>query len=218
MVLPENCILIRKEVKHARLRVSEDGHVRVIIPEAFSQDDIVALLKKKQQWIDKHLKFFKGMSTINLQRNQILLYGNRYSYFYDSVYAHKVIVDHEHHTIRAKRNLLDKAIQQQWLTVIAKKYLSNRTEELASKLNFSYNALYIRNQRTKWGNCSKEKNISLNWRLIKAPMFVIDYLIIHELLHTVVMNHTHKFWTMLKSYYHDYKDAINWLDKYGNSL
>lgn len=218
MVLPENYLLIRKEVKHARLRVSEDGHVRVIIPEAFSQDDIAALLKKKQQWIDKHLKFFKVMSKINLQHNQILLYGNRYSYFYDSIYTHKVIVDHEHHTIRAKRNLLDKAIQQQWLTGIAKKYLTNRTEELASKLNFNYNALYIRNQRTKWGNCSKEKNISLNWRLIKAPMFVIDYLIIHELLHTVVMNHTHKFWTMLKSYYPDYRDAINWLDKYGNSL
>jgi hypothetical protein len=129
-----------------------------------------------------------------------------------------VLVDHEYKTIRAKRNLLDQTIQQLWLTDVAKKYLVNRTEELAEKLNFKCNSLYIRNQRKKWGNCSKEKNISLNWRLIKAPLFVIDYLIVHELVHTVVMNHTHKFWTMLKSYYPDYKDAINWLDKYGNSL
>lgn len=218
MQLPDNYILIQKEVKHARLRVSEDGRIRVIIPQAFSQEDVEALIKKKQRWIDRHLKFFKGMSKINLQRNQILLYGNRYTYFYDSTYEHKVIVDHEYKTIRAKRNLLDKTIQQLWLTDVAKKYLTNRTEELAAKLKFEYNKLYIRNQRKKWGNCSKEKNISLNWRLIKAPMFVIDYLIVHELLHTVVMNHTHKFWTMLKSYYPDYKDAINWLDKYGNSL
>jgi predicted metal-dependent hydrolase len=190
----------------------------VIIPQVFTQEDVNALLKKKQRWIDRNLKFFEGMSRINLQRNQILLYGNRYTYFYDSTYEHKIIVDHEHKTIRAKRNLLDKAVQQQWLTDIARKHLAKRTEDLASKLKFDYNKLYIRNQQKKWGNCSKEKNISLNWRLIKVPLFVIDYLIVHELVHTVVMNHTLKFWTMLKSYYPDYKDAINWFDKYGNSL
>ena len=217
MQLPDNYILIQRDVKHARLRVSEDGCIRVIIPQVFTQEDVNALLKKKQRWIDRNLKFFKGMSRINLQRNQVLLYGNRYTYFYDSTYEHKVIVDHEHKTIRAKETF-DKALQQQWLTDIARKHLTKRTEELAYKLKFDYNKLFIRNQRKKWGNCSKEKNISLNWRLIKAPLFVIDYLIVHELVHTVVMNHTHKFWTMLKSYYPDYKDAINWLDKYGNSL
>lgn len=63
-----------------------------------------------------------------------------------------------------------------------------------------------------------EKNISYNWRLIKAPLFVIDYLIVHELAHTVIMSHTNKFWTLLKSYYPNYREAITWLDKYGNSL
>jgi hypothetical protein len=218
MQLPDNYILIQREVKHARLRVSEDGCIRVIIPEGFTENDVAALLKKKQSWIDRNLKFFAGMSSIHLQRNQILLYGNRYSYFYDSTFENKIIVDHEHKTIRAKRNLLDKEVQQQWLTNVARKHLTARTEELAVKLKFNYNKLFIRNQRKKWGNCSKEKNISFNWRLIKAPLFVIDYLIVHELLHTVMMSHTHKFWTMLKSYYPDYKDAINWLDKYGNSL
>lgn len=218
MQLPENYILIHKDVKHARLRVSEDGNIRIIIPKDFSQDEVEALIKKKQFWIEKNLKFFKSMSRINLQRNQILMYGNRYTYFYDSTYENKIIVDHEHKTIRAKRNLLDQEVQKQWLTNVARKHLTRRTEELANKLKFNYNKLFIRNQKKKWGNCSKEKNISLNWRLIKAPLFVIDYLIIHELLHTVIMNHTNKFWIMLKSYYPDYKDAMNWLDKYGNSI
>lgn len=218
MQLPDNYILVKKEVKHARVRVSEDGMIRLIIPPTFSDDDVCALIKKKQKWIDAHLRFFEGMSRIELQRNQLLLYGNRYTYFYDSTFSQKVIVDQEHKTIRAKRNLLDKATQEKWLRVIAKKYLTQRTEELAVKLGFKYNKLYIRNQRKKWGNCSQEKNISLNWRLIKAPFFVIDYLIVHELVHTIVMNHTHKFWTLLKSHYPDYMDAINWLDKYGNSL
>lgn len=218
MVLPEKYILVRKDVKHARMRVSEGGRIRVIVPNAFTEEDIDALIKKKKAWVEKNEKFFKGMSRIELLRNQLLLFGNRYSYFYDSSYERKVIVDHVNKTIRANRNLLNLEIQEDWYKSIAKKYLQKRTEELAKKLNFQYETLYIRNQKKKWGNCSKEKNISLNWRLIKAPLFVIDYLIVHELVHTQIMNHSIKFWTMLKLLYPDYREAVKWLDKYGNSL
>jgi predicted metal-dependent hydrolase len=218
MNLPDNYILIKKEIRHARIRVSEDGVVRVLVPSSFTNEDIDALLEKKSKWIAKHKKFFDEKSKIRLQRNQILLYGNRYNYFYDSTWEHKILIDHDHKTVRAKRGLLDPVIQKKWFKGLAKYYFSKRVEELSVQLNFRYNRLFIRNQRKKWGNCSKEKNISLNWKLIKAPQFVSDYLIVHELVHTTVMNHTARFWTILKSHYPDYKAAINWLDKYGNSL
>ncbi len=218
MILPKNYILIRKVVKHARLRVSEDGKVRIIAPPSFTEEDINMLLKKKAKWIDKHLKYFLSMSKIELQRNQLLLFGNRYCYFYDTTFSRKVIINHEHKTITAKRDLLDPSIKEKWYRSLAKKYLFERTDKLAKRLNLNYSKLFIRNERTKWGNCSKEKNISLNWKLIKAPENVIDYIIIHELLHTVVMNHSNKFWTLLKSYCPNYKKSIEWLEKYGNSL
>lgn len=218
MELPDNYILIRKEVKHARLRVSEDGQVRIIAPPAFSEEDITAMLKKKAKWIDSNLKYFNRMSKVELQRNQLLLFGNRYSYFYDTTYAQKVTVDHEHKTITSQKDLLDPKTQEKWYRRVAKKHLTKRTKELSAKMKLPFNKLFIRESKTKWGNCSKEKNISLNWKLIKAPDYVIDYIIIHELLHTVVMSHTHKFWTLLKSYYPDYKESIKWLEKYGNSL
>lgn len=218
MELPDNYILIRKEVKHARLRVSEDGRVRIIAPPTFSEEDITAMLKKKAKWIDSNLKYFNGMSKVELQRNQLLLFGNRYSYFYDTTYAQKVTVDHEHKTITSQKDLLDPKTQENWYRRVAKKHLTKRTKELSAKMKLQFNKLFIRESKTKWGNCSKDKNISLNWKLIKAPDYVIDYIIIHELLHTVVMSHTHKFWTLLKSYYPDYKESIKWLEKYGNSL
>lgn len=218
MTLPSGYHLVQKELKHARLRVSEDGSVRVLVPFNFSDDDVQALLRKKARWLERSLRFFQQKSKIDLHRNQLLLYGNRYTYFYDTTFERKVRVDHQHHTIQAKRNLLETEVQERWYKAVAKKHLVARTEELAAKLNFEYHAIYIRGQRTKWGNCSTDKNISLNWRLIKAPLFVIDYLIVHELVHTQVMSHTSKFWTLLKSHYPDYKAAINWLDKYGNSL
>ena len=218
MKLPDNYILIRKEVKHARLRVSEDGCVRIIAPPSFSDDDITSMLKKKAKWIDRSIKYFDGMSSIELQRNQLLLFGSRYNYFYSSTFSHKVIVDHEHKTISSKRDLLDPKIQEIWYRKLAREHLIDRTQQLSESLKFPFNKIFIRESRTKWGNCSGDKNISLNWKLIKAPKHVIDYIIIHELLHTVVMSHTHKFWTLLRSYYPDYKESIKWLEKYGNSL
>lgn len=218
MELPDNYILIRKEVKHARLRVSEDGRVRIIAPPAFSEEDILAMLKKKAKWIDKNVKYFSGMSTIELQRNQLVLFGNRYSYFYGTTNSQKVTVDHKHKTITSQKDLLDAKIQENWYRKVAKKHLTKRTNELSLKMKITFNKLFIRDSLTKWGNCSRDKNISLNWKLIKAPDYVIDYIIIHELLHTVIMSHTHKFWILMKSYYPDYKESIKWLEKYGNSL
>ena len=218
MMMPENHTLQRKDIKHARIKVSEDGNVRVLVPHSFTDDDISALIAKKSKWIAKQRSFFSKKSRIELARNQLLLFGNRYSYFYDDTYSRKIEVDHSHKTIRAKRDLLESATQKRWYKNEARKYLVSRTEELAERLHFKYKAIYIRDQRTKLGNCSDDRNISLNWRLVKAPTLVSDYIIIHELVHTKIMNHSGKFWTLLKSLYPDYKDAMNWLDKYGNSL
>lgn len=218
MLLLEEYIITRRDVKHARLRVSEDGHVRVIIPLNFEEEDITALLMKKQRWIQKNKKFFESKSKIELQRNQILLYGNRYNYFYNTFYKNKVEINDEYKTIQANRDLLNIEIQEKWLKSVAKKYISKRIIELANNYNIHFNKFYIRSQRKKWGNCSAGKNISINWRIIKAPMFVIDYIIVHELVHTIIMKHTNKYWTLLRSYYPEYKNAVDWLDKYGNSL
>ena len=216
--MPENHTLQRKDIKHARIKVSENGHVRVLVPHFFSDDDISALIAKKSKWIAKQRSFFSKKSRIELARNQLLLFGNRYSYFYDDTYSRKIVVDHSYKTIRAKRNLLEPATQKRWYKNEARKYLVSRIEKLAKNLHFEYKGVYIRDQRTKLGNCSYERNISLNWRLVKAPKSVSDYIMIHELVHTKIMNHSGKFWTLLRSLYPDYKDAINWLDRYSNSM
>lgn len=219
MTLPENYILERKNVKHARIRVSENLSVRVLVPENFDSTDIEKLLMKKQNWIDKTLNKFKGKTEkIKLNDNQILLFGNKYNYFYRAEFHNKVVVNQEHKTIQSKTNLLDKDELLKWYKRFAKRHITKRLTEIAKEHKFKYNKVFIRDQRTKWGNCSADKNLSFNWRLIKTPHFVIDYLIFHELVHTRTMNHTNKFWTELRSLYPEYQQAIKWLDKYGNSL
>ncbi len=217
-MLPENCSVIRREVKNARLRVCEDSSVQLFVPLAFTDEDIERLLEKKAKWIASKRQFFEQKTKIQLRRNELLLFGNRYAYYYSSKFQNKVVVNHESRTIQAKRDLLDATVQEKWLKSVARKYILSRTETLSEALLLPYNKLYIRSQKRKWGNCSSEKNISLNWRIIKAPEFVIDYIIIHELCHTVIMKHTVRFQTLLRSHCPDCEQAQAWLDKYGNSL
>ena len=217
-MLPENCSVIRREVKNARLRVCEDGSVQLFVPMAFTDEEVEKLLEKKAKWIASKRQFFEQKTKIQLRRNEILLFGNRYAYFYSSKYKNKVVVNHESKTIQAKRDLLDAIVQEKWLKSVARKYILSRTKTLSEALLLPYNKLYIRSQKRKWGNCSKEKNISINWRVIKTPEFVIDYIIIHELCHTIIMKHTVRFQTLLRSHCPDCEQAQAWLDKYGNSL
>ena len=190
----------------------------IVVPMAFTDEEVEKLLEKKAKWIASKRQFFEQKTKIQLRRNEILLFGNRYAYFYSSKYHNKVVVNHESKTLQAKRDLLDKVVQEKWLKSVAKKHISARVKELSEALILPYNKLYIRSQKRKWGNCSSEKNISLNWRLIKAPEFVIDYVIIHELCHTVIMNHSARFYTLLRSHCPDGNAAQAWLDRYGNSL
>ncbi len=75
--------------------------------------------------------------------------------------------------------------------------LMERLEELAELHNFRFNKVSIRNQKTKWGSCSAKDNISLNMNLVRLPAELRDYVILHELVHTRIKNHSKKFWAEL---------------------
>lgn len=219
MVLPPNYFVERKTVKHIRIRVSVDQQVRIIVPLDFSEDELDALIRKKQTWIDTKLnQLSEKRENITMAPNQIYLHGERYTYVYWEKLGNRVIVNHHHRTLQSGKNLLDPKLQAKWCRVWARKTLLPRVEKLAEENRFKYNRVYIRNQMTKWGNCSAKKNISLNWRLVRAPQYVVDYIILHELLHTEIMNHSQQFWIRLRSIIPDYQSAVSWLEKYGSAI
>ncbi len=89
-----------------------------------------------------------------------------------------------------------KGITEAW-RIEAAKYLPRRVEELAAAHGFSYGKVSFRNNKTRWGSCSRENNISLHIQLMRLPQHLADYIILHELAHTVHKNHGKQYWQLL---------------------
>ena len=95
---------------------------------------------------------------------------------------------------------------------------AKRVSFFAEIMQVSYGSISVRNQKTRWGSCSSTGNLSFNWRLIRAPGFVFDYIVVHELAHRKEMNHSRAFYNVVSDVLPDYREAQNWLKLYGRTL
>ncbi len=95
----------------------------------------------------------------------------------------------------------------------AKKYLPERISQLASNLGYSFQKVTIKNNKTNWGSCSSRKNINLNLHLMRLNDRLIDYIIVHELVHTVIPNHGPGFKATMKKHFHDMEEMDKALKK-----
>lgn len=100
---------------------------------------------------------------------------------------------------------------EEHLQQLAQNELITRAKQLAQHCAAKIGRVVVRNQRSRWGSCSYNGNISLNWRLIQLPADVSDYIIIHELMHLRHLNHSAQFWAEVEKVCPDYRAAENWL-------
>lgn len=191
--------LERRRVKYAWVYVNYRLEVKVVIPLRYREQDVAEFLRAKSPWIQKKLMHFEKLrrEEKQLEQGTIMYFGE---------------------VIRSPADLSGEEALEKWYRREAKKHFTARVAELASLHGFTYNKISIRAAKTRWGSCSVKKNLSFNWRLMKAPKFVIDYLILHELAHTVVLNHSRKFWYLVASICPRYEEAKTWLKQYGPQL
>jgi predicted metal-dependent hydrolase len=194
--------------------VRHDLGVQLVVPEDWQKGEIDRLLSKKATWIEEKQTFFrkKEATALTLAFDEVMLFGERLRIEVDGCLDAGFQIDRARRTLRVAHAFASNKYLRRWQREFAKTFLSQRTKELSEKHGLKFGRLFVRSQRTKWGNCSVKRNISLNWRLICAPERVIDYLILHELLHTKIMNHSQTFWIHLHVLCPSAKEAIAWLN------
>ncbi|HEV2058981.1 MAG TPA: SprT family zinc-dependent metalloprotease, partial [Solirubrobacteraceae bacterium] len=114
----------------------------------------------------------------------------------------------------------DRAAQaiERWYRRAAAREIAPRLEEAAAALGTSYTTLSIRGQRTRWGSCSSTGAMSFNWRLLLAPPPVLGYVVWHEACHLRVMDHSPRFWALVRSHCPEYEEQRRWLRRHGATL
>ncbi len=217
MSLPAFVSVEHRKVKHARLRVSESGQVRFIVPQGLLQNQVNDLYARKASWVEERRVYFseRARHLVNLAPtpHSILLHGEPYSFFHRN--GAKTSINHVSKVIESGALLNDPETALKWYRQYAKNVLPDLLAQLALGHGLPFNGrVYVRDSITKWGNYSRQGNISLNWRLVLVPPPAAHYIALHELLHTQIPNHSKSFWTRMKSHMPNYRDAVKLLDKY----
>lgn len=110
-----------------------------------------------------------------------------------------------------KQRSRGRALFIEWYKKEAKKIIAVRVEWWAQRCGLAYQSVNITSANRRWGSCAPDDRLNFSWRLVMAPMTVIDYVVVHELAHITHKNHSRRFWDRVKAMYPDYKDAQTWL-------
>ena len=99
-----------------------------------------------------------------------------------------------------------------------KNILSEQVKSYALQMKAEYKEITFSDTKSQWGRCTHDNRLQFSWRLVMAPMLVINYVIIHELSHTFEKNHTQMFWMKVRNFNPSYRQQIKWLKEHGASL
>lgn len=196
------------------LRLRPDGVARVTVPRGGSQTEALRFAERNRSWLAQQVEKLanrpKGRREWPIG-TEILLRGEPVKIEADTN-GRSGTVRLGSETIRVPATQGDlRRLIEHYLRNLAAKEFPARVFALAAPHQLPVKRVTVRNQRTRWGSCSRRGTISLNWRLIQAPPFVRDYLIFHELAHLREMNHSRRFWREVETLCPDYLTAEKWL-------
>lgn len=205
--LPDYTVRVSARARHVRLKVSAPQGLVVVVPKGFDRRQIPALLETRRPWLEKVLAEFAERLPDDADGDlpeQLLLraVGQTWSVEYAHSTSTRVSArSHAGQRVRVQGNITDKAAcraaLRRWLLRQAHVELVPWLEALSHAHSLPYNKTRVRWQKTRWGSCSSRGTISINAQLLFLEKHYVEYVFLHELCHTVQMNHSPQFWALL---------------------
>lgn len=210
-------------VRRARryiVRVRPDGSVHVTLPRWGSKREAQAFLEKQHRWIERERQRVAEQHAPPEWRDGsvLLLRGEAVTITVDECHAGRTGARYGDRAvvIDAARPLRPQIEAD--LCALARDELVPRLHELAAAHGITVRGASVRNQRSRWGSCSRSGTIALNFRLVQMPPEVRDYVLLHELMHVRQQNHSRRFWRLVEAACPSFRDAERWLKVQGKAL
>jgi predicted metal-dependent hydrolase len=213
-------IITSKRSKRISLKANLDG-IYIIVPNSTSHHEIITFIESKKEWISRSLNYFEeitqGLDPMLIQRRKVLFLGEPHDIQIVKDKICYVILSEslKRITVHSPNSDKRKKTMAEFYRQHTSRILDDRIEVAASQLNLNLNRISVRYHRSKWGSCSVKKNLSFNTMLSALPNNVIDYVIVHELLHLVELNHSKRFWELIRLNRPTYEYERKWLLMYG---
>jgi predicted metal-dependent hydrolase len=210
--------------KMLTITVERDRTIVVRAPEAMSDDDVQRFVDAKRQWILEKLRSPQkyhdrihppGKEVVSGESAPFL--GRDYRIEIAETESGDVEFDHLF-TVPPARQAKRREVLRDWYIAEAKDRILARARQHARELGVEFKSVRIVDNRYRWGSCTVGDSVNFNWRLIKAPMFVIEYVIVHELAHLLEANHTPAFWSIVRAKTPTMEKAKAWLKEHGQML
>jgi hypothetical protein len=208
--------VIRSKRRTVGLEVTHQGKLVVRAPYHLNLSELEEILQRHRNWIRKKVREVQSQQTLVQSKKfcngeRFLYLGKEYPLHLVSSPRSALIFDGQSFQLSLARVGLARELFERWYRKQARTDLSRRVEQLAAITGFKFEEIRISSARSRWGSCSAKGTISLTWRLIMAPPDIIDYVIIHELAHTLEKNHSRAFWQLVEKHLPDYRERRRWL-------
>lgn len=213
--------IIRSTRKTLAVIVKSNGSVIVRAPLRASDKAIREFIEEHKEWIAK--KRAEALATLPREPRQyvpgetFMYLGNSYSLEIVKGQKKPLLLEDGFKLAEPAQSKAKLAFER-WYRAQAKEILTAQVEHYAGQFGFQYKKIGITSARTRWGSCSANGSLNFSWRLILAPMEAVDYVIVHELVHTLHHNHSRRFWKKVETILPDYKERRKWLRRNGQQL
>lgn len=214
--------IIYSERKTISIIVERDRSVLVRAPLNTSEASIAALIKKKKFLLKKKIEHnqkhpFEKQTKEFVSGESLMYLGKNYKLYVTDDPVSGVVFDNKFFINKLEQGNAN-ALFKSWYIRAATEIIVPKAQAIARQIGVSYNNINILDLKFRWGSCTPRDNIHFNWRLVKAPMTVIEYIIVHELTHLLEANHTPEFWNRVAVQLPDYSKAKHWLKENGHEL
>lgn len=203
------------------LRLAPDSAARVTIPRGGSAEEARRFAGRNAAWLERQLlrQALRPPAHAPWLAGGEILFRGEMVRLEPGVGGDPGVIRFGGESFRVADAGVDlRPVLERRLWQMAARELPPRVLELAAAHGFAVHRVSVRNQRSRWGSCSRRGTISLNWRLIQAPPSVRDYLILHELAHLRHMNHSERFWREVAGLCPGFAEAERWLKTHGRLL
>ena len=208
-----------------RLTIRPDTGLVAVVPRGCDARALAQFMTRHQRWIVRQVDELAAIaSRIPLRWP----YGSTLPYRGEE---HRVVVEPASRPLvqRAQDGALRVSMRRptiagakralkRWYLREALRWCTERTTTLGETLGVSWKRVRVRDQRRRWGSCSVQGHLSFNYRLVMAPPAILDYVVIHELMHRLELNHSRRFWSLVSGRCPSYREAVAWLKTDGAYL